>query len=156
MWLQISKSKNASSLYVVKSTYINGVHSTKIVEKLGAEKELREKLGGKDPYEWANEYIAELNLLEKDGREPAVITKHLPSKQIDKNIQRFFNGGYLFLQDIYSKLGLHNICKDISNKYKFTFDLKFVDKQDSNIYSHPNKPHELYHYHKMGMNISMF
>ena len=35
MRLKISRSKNAASLYVIKSTYQNGVHSTKIVEKLG-------------------------------------------------------------------------------------------------------------------------
>lgn len=60
MRLSISKSKNATSLYAIKSTYKNGVHSSKIVEKLGTEAELREKLNGKDPYEWAKEYIAEL------------------------------------------------------------------------------------------------
>jgi len=126
MRLQISKSKNAASLYVVKSTYVNGVHSTKIVEKLGTEKELREKLGDKDPYDWANEYINELNRLEKEGQEPAVITKHSPDKLINKNTQRTFNGGYLFLQDIYYKLGLHKICKEISKKYKYTYDLNSI------------------------------
>lgn len=42
MRLQISRSKNSASLYVIKSTYINKVHSTQIVEKLGTEAELRE------------------------------------------------------------------------------------------------------------------
>ena len=34
MRLQISKSKNASSLYVTKSIYVNGVSTSKVVEKL--------------------------------------------------------------------------------------------------------------------------
>ena len=35
MRLQIVKSKNAQSFYVVKSTYIKGKRSNKVVEKLG-------------------------------------------------------------------------------------------------------------------------
>ena len=45
MKLTISKSKNSASFYVTKSLYINGKHTSKIVEKLGTEIELREKLG---------------------------------------------------------------------------------------------------------------
>ena len=35
MRLSVSKSKNSTSLYVIKSTYKNGVRSSKVVEKLG-------------------------------------------------------------------------------------------------------------------------
>ena len=66
MRLKISRSKNSASLYIIKSTWINGVHSTKIVERLGTETELREKLKGQDPYEWAKKYIEELNQKEKE------------------------------------------------------------------------------------------
>ena len=65
MRLKVTKSKNAASLYVIKSTYQNKVNSSKIVEKLGTYDDLKEKLNGRDPYEWAREYIAELNRLEK-------------------------------------------------------------------------------------------
>lgn len=53
----------------------------------------------------------------------------IPYKQsslIDKNEQHNFNGGYLFLQDLYHKLGLHKICKDISLRYKFTYNLDSI------------------------------
>ena len=100
MRLQISKTKNAASFYVVKSVYSNGKRTNKIVEKLGTYAELKDKLKGKDPNEWAEEYVAQLNKFEKEGKEPDVITKHSPSKLIDSNTQRSFNGGYLFLQDI--------------------------------------------------------
>jgi hypothetical protein len=53
MRLKITKSKNAASLYVIKSTYENGVHSSKIIEKLGTMAELEKKLGDQDPIEWA-------------------------------------------------------------------------------------------------------
>jgi hypothetical protein len=49
MRLGYSKSKNSTSLYVIKSAYENDRHSSKVVENLGTEKQLREKLGGADP-----------------------------------------------------------------------------------------------------------
>ena len=61
MRLSVSKSANSTSLYVIKSTYEDKKHSTKIVEKLGTISELEKKLNGEDPIEWANKYIAELN-----------------------------------------------------------------------------------------------
>lgn len=126
MRLNIVKSKNATSFYVIKTVYVDKKEKTIIVEKLGTEKELREKLGDINLHEWAKERVAELNRLEKEGKEPNVIAEYSPSKLISKNSQRAFNGGYLFLQDIYHELGLHNICKDITKKYKFTFDLNSI------------------------------
>lgn len=97
MRLKVTKSKNAASLYVIKSTYHNGVHSSKIVEKLGTEKELREKLGGADPYEWAKEYVKKLTLEEKENSRK-VLLSFSPVKQIPMGVQSTYNGGYLFLQ----------------------------------------------------------
>lgn len=125
MRLKITKSKNASSLYVIKSTYENGIHSSKIVEKLGTYSELLDKLNGEDPIEWAKKYIEELNKQEKEQTRE-VIVKYSPSKVITKDEQRSFNGGYLFLQKLYHELGLNKICNDISEKYKFTFNLDSI------------------------------
>ena len=105
MRLKISRSKNSASLYVMKSTYINKIHSTKIVEKLGTYAELKEKLNGQDPIEWANEYIQELNRKEKEEQREIKL-KFSPAKQIAKGDQRAFNGGCLFLQKIYCELVL--------------------------------------------------
>ena len=125
MRLGMSKSKNSTSLYVIKSTYQKCVHSSKIVEKLGTVDELSKKLNGEDPIVWAKKYIEELNKKEKEeSRE--VIVKYSPAKIIDKDKQHSFNGGYLFLQKIYYELGLHKICKEISQKYKFDFDLNSI------------------------------
>lgn len=125
MRLMVSKSKNAQSLYVIKSFYKNGVRTSKIIEKLGTYDELLVKLDGRDPIEWAQKYINELNIKEKEEKRETLI-KYYPTKQIPKGEQRSFNGGYIFLQKIYHELGLHKICKDISRKYKFTFDLDSV------------------------------
>ena len=125
MRLGMSKSKNATSLYVIKSTYENGKHSSKIVEKLGTRAELERKLGGRDPVEWAKERIDELNGLEEEQKRE-VLVKYSPAKTIVKGEQRSFNGGYLFLRKIYHELGLHRMCKDISAKHKFEFDLNSI------------------------------
>ena len=125
MRLQIVKSKNAASLYVVKSVFENGKRSSKVVEKLGTYSALKEKLNDEDPIEWAKKYVEELNRKEKEAKRE-VIVKYSPAKIIDKNVQVSFNGGYLFLQKIYHELGLKKICRDISSKYKFTFDMDSI------------------------------
>ncbi|MGB9840986.1 IS1634 family transposase [Thermovenabulum sp.] len=125
MRLCISKSKNSASLYITKSIYENGRRTTKVVEKLGTYAELKEKLGDQDPIEWAKKYIEELNRKEKEENKD-IIVKYSPSKVIAKGEQRLFNGGYLFLQKIYHELKLNKLCKEISLKYKFTFNLNSV------------------------------
>ena len=125
MKLTISKSKNASSLYVTKSIYVNGVHTSKIVEKLGTYADLEKKLNGEDPIEWAKAYVAELTRKEKEEKRE-VMVRYSPAKQIAKDEQKTFNGGYLFLQQIYHQLGLSKISKVISDKYKFTYNLDSV------------------------------
>jgi transposase len=128
--LTVSKSKNAASLYVAKSFYHNGTRSSKTIEKLGTEAELRKKYPDRDPYEWAQEYIDELNRKEaekkKKNETPDILIKYSPTKLIPKNEQRLFNGGYLVLQRIYHALGLDKICKQIKDKHQFEYDLNAV------------------------------
>ena len=125
MRLKVSKSKNAASLYVIRSTYVNKVHSSEVVEKLGTEAEIRERLNGADPYVWAKDYIDKLNAEEKENKRKVKLELS-PTKVISKDNQRSFNGGYLFIQKIYNELGMKRICSSISEKYKFTFDLNLI------------------------------
>lgn len=125
MRIKITKTKNAENFYVIKSTYINKKHSTKIVEKLGNLNEVKMKAGNKDPYEWANEYAKELTIKEKEGTR-TIIKSYSQNKLLNKNENNDFNIGYLFLQDIYYKLGLNNICNEITDKYQFKFDLNDI------------------------------
>lgn len=125
MRLKVSRSKNAASLYVTKTIYENKKQRTITVEKLGTEKELREKLHGQDPYQWAKNYIQQLNELEK-LKQRTVLVPFSQNKQIEKDRQFSFNGGYLFLQQIYYRLGLHKICKTISNRHDFDYDLNEI------------------------------
>ena len=127
MRLKVSKSKNAASLYVIKSVYNPKTQSntSKIVEKLGTEASLRKKLNGRDPYKWAKEYIEELNRKEEENKRE-ILVKYSPVKFIEKDKQFLFNGGYLFLESIYHDLGINNLCKGISDKYKFKYDLNSI------------------------------
>lgn len=125
MRLSFSKSKNATSLYVIKDILENNKRTTKIVEKLGTLKELEEKLNGQDPIEWAKKYIDTLNKKEEEEKRD-VLVKYSQSKMIEKDVQFLYNGGYLFIQQLYYALGLHKVCNEITNKHKFTFDLNSI------------------------------
>ena len=121
--LKITKSKNAQSLYVIRSTYENGKHSSKIVEKLGTFAELSKQ--HPDPVAWAKEYIRQLNSEEKNSSRKVNI-QFYQSKLISKDVQQSFNIGYIFLQKLYYQLGLNKITDEISSKYKFSYNLNSV------------------------------
>ena len=125
MRLQIVKSKNAQSLYVVKTIYNNKKRTNKVVEKLGTYENLKKKLYPNEPIEWAKKYVEELNKQEQEGTRNIII-KYNPTKIIEKDVQKLFNGGYLFLEKIYYELGIDKICKQISENYKFEYDLNNI------------------------------
>ena len=125
MRLKVSRSKNSASFYVTKTIYIDKRERTITVEKLGTEKELRERLNGQDPYKWAKDYVEKLNKEEKEESRQVII-KLTQSKLINKGEQLSYNGGYLFLQKLYHNLKLHKICSDISDRYKFSFNLDSI------------------------------
>ena len=125
MRIKISESKNASSLYVIEDITVKGKRTTRIVEKLGTVKELEEKLKGEDPIEWARAYAIELTEKEFKEKQPVLLELN-HTKKIEKGLQNTYNGGYLFLQQIYHDLGLDKIFKEISEKYKFTYNLDSI------------------------------
>ena len=125
MNIKVTKSKNSEHYSIIYNTKINGKRTSKIYENIGNFEKLKLRAGNQDPMEWLKNYVSELNKKQKEDSLPVIIQKY-PNKIIDKNIQVSFNVGYLFLQDIYYKLGLNNICKSITNKYQFKFDLNDI------------------------------
>ena len=125
MRIKITKTKNAENFYVIESTYINKKHSSKIVERLGNLEDVKRKAGKMDPYLWAKQYASKLTQEDKENKR-TIIKSYSQSKLIPKDIQNKYNVGYLFLQDIYYKLGLNQICNDITDKYQFKFDLNDI------------------------------
>jgi Transposase len=125
MKLVVSRSKNAASLYVTKSVYKDGKSTSFVVEKLGTEQELRERLEGADPYVWAKEYVRQLTLQEKENNRK-VLLEYSTAAIIPKDQQVCYNGGYLFLQKMYHELKLHKVCADLQKRCKVTFSLHDV------------------------------
>ena len=126
MKLTVSKSKNSASFYVQKSIRKkNGTVTTVTVEKIGNLDEVKAKAKGQDPYEWAQEYVNELNRKAYEEQKE-IILSYSPSKLIRKNEQHTFNCGYLFLQNVYYSLGIDKISKAITARHEFEYDLNDV------------------------------
>lgn len=123
MYLQTVKSKNAVSYYAARTVHENGKKTSKIVEKLGTEAELSSLYP--DVPQYLRQRIAELTEQEKQQTRE-VIVRFSQNESIEAHTQKSFNGGYLFLQALYYELGLDRICKQITKKYGFDYDLNAV------------------------------
>ncbi len=121
MRLNIVKSKNAQQFYVIESyRTAEGKNTSKIIEKLGTYEKLKETHD--DPVVWAKEYVNELNKRAAESGQKVTVD-YYPGAQLSKDTANLFNGGYIFLQKIFNELNLKYICKKISDKYKFQYDL---------------------------------
>ena len=125
MRINKTKSKNKEHYSIIQDVNINGKKTTKVYENIGNFDSLKLRAGNEEPLEWLRNYVAELNKKHKENSLPAIIRKN-PNKIIEKNVQHSFNVGYLFLQDIYYKLRLNEICDEISKKYQFKYDLNDI------------------------------
>lgn len=128
MRLNIVKSKNAEQLYIIKSfRKEDGKTSSRIVKKLGTMASLlpkhdnnREKV-----IAWGKEQ-AELLTAQEATETLSIEISLSENKQNKKGEKKLFQCGYLFPQYIYHKLGLHEICKEISNKHNINYDLSDI------------------------------
>jgi transposase len=126
MRIKKSVSKNSVSYSVIENMRdINGKSTTKVVEALGNEQQIREKYPGVDPEEWARAYAKKLTVEAKKKSE-AVIIKYDPFRSVPKGKKRSFNVGYLFLKSIYHQLKLDKICKEVSDRHNFSYDLNKI------------------------------
>ena len=122
MRLGWTKTKYSTSYYVQKTVYVNGKNKSMVVKRLGSEKYIRETYGVTDAKAWAKEQVRLMNEAEKEDSAKFSI-ELCAGTDLVMNEQQRFNGGYLFLQDIYYELGLHKICRAISARHKFEYDL---------------------------------
>lgn len=100
MRINKTKSKNSEHYSIIQDVNINGKRTTKIYENIGNLDSLKLRAGNEDPLVWLNNYVKDLNKKFKEERLPIIITKY-ENRLIDKNLQNYYNGGYLFLQNIY-------------------------------------------------------
>lgn len=126
MKLQVSKSQNSTTYYVAKSfRNEKGKITSKVVERLGNITEIQLRAGQEDALEWAKNYVKELSRQEKEENRK-ICVEYSTSQLVENYHQRCYNGGYLFLQQIYTQLGFDKICEKISQKYKFEYDLNEI------------------------------
>ena len=125
MHIKKTKSKNFEHYSIIYDIKINGKRTSKVYENIGNYDKLKLRAGDDDPIQWLNNYVKELNIKQKENSLPVIIQKN-PNKLIDKDVRLSYNIGYLFLQDLYYKLKLDEICKDISDRYQFKFDLNDI------------------------------
>ena len=126
MRLKVTKTNSNTNYYAIIDVKLkNGKRTTKIYKRLGDEQEILKISNGVPPLEWAQNQVVELKKAYEE-KTLKVVAEFSPTNQIAKDIQTSFNGGYLFLQDIYYSLGLDKICKDISKKYRIKYDLNSV------------------------------
>ena len=127
MNLVISKSKNSKSLYIKKSFRKNGKTTSKTVKKLGTMAELLPLHNNSEDevIAWGKSVAKEMT--EKEKRDTDIILLSLSqSKLLEMNKQSLFNGGYLFLQDIFYNLKLDKMCENIKNEFSFEYDLSDI------------------------------
>ena len=125
MRLRIDTNKDGSKNYYVMESYRTDTKktTTRIVKKLGSHEQLLKEHD--DPKAWALEVVEEMNRQAKEGKQK-IMVPFSPSATIEKDEERLFDGGYLFLQKIFYQLHLDYICKRISMKRNFEFNLSEI------------------------------
>lgn len=125
MRLGWAKTKYSISYYVKKTVYVDGKNKDLVIKRLGSEKYICETYGVTDAKAWAKEQVRLMNEAEKEDSAKFNI-ELCAGTDLVMDEQRRFNGGYLFLQDIYYELGLHKICRAISSRHLFEYDLNDI------------------------------
>ena len=128
MRVTTSKSKNSESFYITHS-YINheGKSTSRIFKRLGTLAELSKKLNTnrEGVMAWAKEQ-AKIETDKYNTERETIRVPLYPMKQIDKDKDRIFNVGYLFLQSILSNLRIDNITRNIKTRHKYEYNLESI------------------------------
>ena len=128
MYVSITGNKGNQDVYI-KQSYRkdNGKTSSRIYKKLGKYNTLLEQFSGneKELMNWAKKE-AEKETLAYNQQKEKVSLSLSPLARIPFDEERVFNIGYLFLQKICSELRIDNICRNIRNHHKFTYDFHAI------------------------------
>ena len=128
MYVSITGNKGNQDVYI-KQSYRkdNGKTSSRIYKKLGKYNTLLEQFSGneKELMDWAKKE-AEKETLAYNQQKEKVSLSLSPLARIPLDEERVFNIGYLFLQKICSELRIDNICRNIRNHHKFSYDFQAI------------------------------
>ena len=128
MYVNITGSKNNKDVYIYQSyRKANGKPSSRIYRKLGKYNDLLEQFSGDSDklMAWAKEEAAK-DTAEYNAKKEKVSIDFSQTYRIPLDEERSFHAGYLFLQQLCSELRLDNICRNIRNHRKITYDLHAV------------------------------
>lgn len=128
MYVSITGNKGNQDVYI-KQSYRkeNGKTSSRIHKKLGKYKDLLARFSGNEEemMNWAKKEAEKETLLYNQRREKVTLS-FSPLVRIPIDEERLFNVGYLFLQQLCTELRLDNICRNIRNHHKFTYDFHAI------------------------------
>ncbi len=127
MNLVITGKDEKRRLYIQKSFRKNGKSSSKNVEVLGLLSDLmkQKNMSEEEVIDWARKRAAALTKQEKELSKD-ILVRFSQNQLIDKDVQRSFAGGYLFVQQMYYQMNLPNVFRNIENRHKFEFDLSAI------------------------------
>lgn len=128
MYVNITGSPNNKDVYIYQSYRKgNGKSSSRIYKKLGKYNDLLEQFSGdkEKMMAWAKEEAAKETSLYNQQQEQVSVT-FSQTARIPLEEERLFNVGYLFLQQLCSGLRMDNICRNIRNRHKFTYDFHAI------------------------------
>lgn len=122
MRLRVNLNKDGTKNYYVLESYRTdaGKSTTRIVRKLGTHDELLKE--HTDPEAWAQSVVEEMNREARGGKQQ-IMVPYRPQEQLAMDEQRLFDGGYLFLQKLFYQSRLDYICKKISGRHDFAYNL---------------------------------
>lgn len=151
MYVTITRDKNTSDVYIKQSYHKeNRKISSRIYKKLGKFNALVAQFNGDENQMLAqtkNEAKKETDLYNQKNEK--VSMDFSQGVHIVLNEQRLFNSGYLFLQCFVTQLRMDKICRSITNRYNFQYDLHsiFMDLIYARIL-HPSSKRQTYEYCK--------
>ena len=124
MYVSITGVENNKDVYINQSyRKENGKTSSRIYRKLGKLNELLRQFDGDFDalMAWAKSE-AEKDTAEYNARTADVSISLSKTAYIQKDAQRCYQTGYLFLQKLCTELKLDSICRKISKRHKYTYD----------------------------------
>ena len=128
MYISLTGNSDNKDVYIKRSyRKSNGKTATQIHRKLGKLNELLEQFSGDFDamMAWAKSE-AEKDTMKYNAETSSVTVSFSRSAYIPKNEERCFQIGYLFLQKLCTELKIDSICRKISKRHKYTYDLSAI------------------------------
>ena len=125
MRLGWTKNKNSTTYRALKTIRVDGKNQTLVIKTFGSDKFICETYGVTDAKAWAKEQVRMMDEEEK-AEEPSFEIALHSGTDLPIDTQHCFNGGYLFLQQVYYELGLDRICAMIRTRHGFSYNLNSI------------------------------